>query len=272
MKAPHEGFTHWSRFEQVWFIAFLSIVVLATVYYSVSGTDYNSAESVLLNWVISPLSAITGILCVVLAAKGRLSTWAYGIVNSALYGYIAFRTGYYGDAIINIVYFLPTQFIGLLFWKTRLKTRSDVRKRRLTARQSVAIIAIGLAATIVFGLFLHSVDSWFTDVMKRNVSIYGHLEEVLGPRAALIGPMLDSATEVTQLLGQLLMVLAYSQQWLFWFITDVITVAMWVAVLVADPSSVSWALPTLVMWVAYLVNSVYGWITWEKGALHDESA
>ena len=79
---------YWSRFERVWLAAFLGVIILATVSLSLTGTDYGDAEGVLLNWVISPLSAITGTLWVVIAAKGRLSNWAYGIVNSALYGYL----------------------------------------------------------------------------------------------------------------------------------------------------------------------------------------
>jgi nicotinamide mononucleotide transporter len=62
------------------------------------------------------------------------------------------------------------------------------------------------------------------------------------------------------------MVLAFAEQWVCWMITNIITIIMWTVVIIADPSSVSWALPTLIMWTAYLVNSVYGWIVWKRGA------
>ena len=120
------NFKQWSRFEKIWFISFLVIIIAATVYFSLTGTDYSNFQSIILNWVISPVSAISGIFCVVLAAKGKISNWMYGVLNSILYGYLAYRSGYYGDAIINIVYFLPTQFIGLMFWKTRLQNKSKV--------------------------------------------------------------------------------------------------------------------------------------------------
>ncbi|ROR25816.1 nicotinamide mononucleotide transporter [Mobilisporobacter senegalensis] len=265
-------FKQWSLFERIWFISFLVIIITTTVYFSFTGTDYSKIESILLNWVISPISAISGIICVILAAKGKISTWTYGIVNSILYGYLAYRTGYYGDAIINIVYFLPTQFIGLLFWKTRLKNKSkvDVKMRKLTVKQAVCIFILGLFISIGFGVWLHSVDNWFTEVMKRNVSIYSYFEQVFGSKAIFIGPILDSSTEVTQILAQLFMVLAYAEQWVFWIITNIITIIMWAVVIVADPSSISWALPTLFMWIAYLINSIYGWIIWKRGVGHDE--
>ncbi len=268
MKLLSIDFKRWSKFEKVWFFTFLSVIVTATVYFSFVGTDYTKIESILLNWVISPLSAISGIFCVVLAAKGKISNWTYGIINSILYGYLAYRSGYYGDTIINIAYFLPTQFIGMLFWNRRLRGGSmvDVEMRKLTMKQSIYIIALGLIVTVIFGLLLHYVDNWFTEVMKRNVSIYSYFEKLFGTGAVLVGPTLDSATEVTQILAQIFMVLAYAEQWVFWIITNIITIAMWVIVIVADPASVSWALPTLIMWIAYLINSIYGFRTWRRGA------
>jgi len=268
MKIFDIDFKHWNKFEKVWLIVFLVIILMATVYFSYSGTDYNKIESILLNWVISPLSAISGIFCVVLAAKGKISNWVYGIVNSVLYGYLAFHSGYYGDAIINIAYFLPTQFVGLLFWKRRLKkgSKEDVRMRKLTPKQVVYTITLGLIVTVIFGLFLHNVDNWFTEVMKRNISIYNYFINAFGAGATLTGPILDSATEVTQILAQIFMVLAFAEQWIFWIITNIITIVMWTIVIVADPSSISWALPTLIMWIAYLVNSIYGFAMWRKGA------
>ena len=106
--------------------------------------------------------------------------------------------------------------------------------------------------------------------MKRNVSIYSYFEHVFGEKAVLVGPILDSSTEVSQVLGQLLMVLAFAEQWIFWIVTNVITIIMWAIVIIADPSSISWALPTLIMWIAYLINSLYGWFMWKRGANYEQ--
>lgn len=271
MKILNIDFKQWSRFEKIWLISFLVIILASTLYFSLVGTDYQNIHNIIMNWAISPVSAISGIFCVVLAAKGKISNWFYGIINSALYGYLAYYSGYYGDAIINIFYFLPTQFIGVFFWSKHLKigSKSNVKMRKLSAKQATYIIVIGLIAIAGFGLFLHYVDTWFTEVMKRNVSIYSYFDRALGIEAAMVGPFLDSATEVTQFLAQIFMVLAYAEQWMFWIITNVITIIMWAVVIVADPLSVSWALPTLIMWIAYLVNSVYGWIMWKRGAEHE---
>ena len=71
----------WKPFEKIWLFVFLSVIIATTVYFSATGTDYTSTQNVLLNWVISPISAISGLFCVVLAAKGKYSNWIWGVVN-----------------------------------------------------------------------------------------------------------------------------------------------------------------------------------------------
>ena len=261
-------FRSWNLFEKIWLFVFLSIILAATIYFSLTATDYSSTENVLLNWVVSPLSAISGIICVVLAAKGKYSNWIWGIVNALLYGYLSFRSGYYGDMLLNLGYFLPTQFIGIFAWKKMMKPGSmtDVKMRRLTATQTFFLLVGSIVATILFGLFLSRVDNWFTINMQRNHSIYNYFALLFGVNFKLAGPILDASTEILQILAQICMILAFAEQWILWILTNIITVIMWIIVIVADPSSASWSVPTLIMWIAYLVNSGYGYYNWRKGA------
>lgn len=259
-------FQEWSKFEKIWFCIFSIVILCTTIIFSYEGTDYKETFSIILNWFISPISALTGILCVVLAAKAKISTWTYGAVNSIFYGCVAWYSGYYGDFLINIFYFLPSQFIGLYYWRRHLKPLSkvDVTIKKISKKSFLAILVSCILLAVLWGLFLHYVDSWFTNVMKRNISIYGDLAGIFGPAYTLLGPMLDSSTEILQLAGQLLMILALPQQWIFWIATNVITILMWTAVLLVNPGSAAWAVPTLVMWIAYLINSIYGCYNWNR--------
>jgi nicotinamide mononucleotide transporter len=259
-----------NMFEKIWLISFLVIVVSVTIFFSVSGTNYSSLDSIALNWIISPLSAITGIVCVVLAAKGNKWNYAWGLVNCVTYGYLSYRSGYYGDMILNLFYFLPFQFIGYFWWQKHLKNNSneDVKMRRLGLKQMVWITFGGLIATIVVGLALFQVDNWFVNVMKRNISIYSYINNVF--HVPFLGSICDASTEILQILGQILMTWAFAEQWIMWILTNVITIAMWYAVIVADIKTIAWALPTLIMWIAYLVNSVYGYVNWLRGSKNEE--
>ncbi|MDR2750810.1 MAG: nicotinamide riboside transporter PnuC, partial [Clostridiales bacterium] len=196
MQKAREFFKDWKTFEKAWLFVFLIIIVATTVYFSATDTDYSNLEKIVLNWAISPISAISGIFCVVLAAKGKFSNWIWGIANSILYGYLAYRSGYYGDMIINIFFFLPTQFIGIVAWKKMLQkgSKTDVKMRQLTQTQSALLLVAALVLTIVFGLALDGVDSFFTNSMQRSQSIYSYFTDITG--FPLLGPILDSSTEV----------------------------------------------------------------------------
>jgi nicotinamide mononucleotide transporter len=258
--------TTWTTFEKIWLVVFLVLVVGATIWFSIGGTDYTSWHSILLNWVISPASAISGIVCVVLVAKGKLANYWWGVVNCITYGYVAYMSGYYGDMLINVFFMLPFQLIGYLWWKNHLRpaSKTDVKMRKLTWVQVLIVTITGVGATLAVGLGLFQVDNWFVNIMKRNVSIYTYIDTVF--HVKLLGAVFDASTEILQFVATILMTLAYAEQWILWIVTDVITVVMWLSVIIAEPTSLPWSVPTLIMWLAYLVNAFYGYIEWLKGA------
>jgi len=258
--------TNWTKFEKVWLAVFSALIMGSTIFFSWSGTDYSDAHSILLNWVISPISAMTGIVCVILVAKGKISNYLWGTINCVTYGYVAYYAGYYGDMIINVFYILPFQLIGWYYWQKNLKKESkeDVIMLKMSPLQLIITIVVGVAGTVLIAFGLFNVDHWFVNYMKRNVSIYEYIDKVTGIK--LLGSLGDASTEVLQIVAQILMTLRYAEQWILWIATNVITIGMWSTVLIADKTSASWVVPTILMWVAYLVNSVYGLVEWYKGA------
>jgi len=46
----------------------------------------------------------------------------------------------------------------------------------------------------------------------------------------------------------------------------VLTIFAWSLVLLTTPDSAPYAVPTLLMWIAFLINSVYGAVSWHRGA------
>lgn len=259
-------FKTWSNFEKIWLGIFAVAILAVTIVFSLTGTNYNDWHSILLNWVISPLSAITGIVCVVLVARGSIYNYYWGFINAASYGYLAYSVGYYGDMILNLFFFLPFQIIGFIWWRDRLKPDSKqfVIMKKLKLSQIITITLGGLIATILIGVVLFSVDNWFVNAMKRNVSIYQYIDHVF--HIPYLGAIFDASTEVLQIVAQLLMTVAYAEQWIAWILTNIITIIMWVTVIIADRTSIPYALPTVIMWIAYLINSCYGYINWMRGA------
>lgn len=253
-----------SRFEAIWLVAFLSIIVAATLWFSATGTKWLEWQSLVVNWLVSPASAITGVLCVVLSAKGKLSNWIWGLVNSVLYGAVAWISGYYGDWLINWFFFIPTQFLILVIWKGNLRKHSTIVRMKRLGLWIFPLLAIAGLVTFEFARFLVSVDSFFTDALKRNSFVYANFDRLSG--WSLLGPVLDSSTVVLQLVAQFLMIAMFAEQWIFWILTNVVTIVIWGTVIGSDKSSFAYAVPTLIMWLAFLINSSYGAFNWSRGA------
>ena len=194
--------------------------------------------------VVGSIAGITGVLCVVLVAKGSIWNYAFGLVNVSLYAWISYKAALYGDAGLNALYYLPMQFIGWWQWRKRGAAMSEsesagdgvqVKARRLDWSQRVLLVLGCFAA----------------------VTAVGFLLKYLGDPQ----PFKDSATTVLSIVAQALMALAFMEQWALWIITNVISVIMWsVCVLRGEVH----AGVMVIMWVFYLLNSINGFRVWLK--------
>ncbi|MFO7828201.1 MAG: nicotinamide riboside transporter PnuC [Bacteroidales bacterium] len=186
--------------------------------------------------VIGILASLTGIWCVVLVAKGKIINFYFGIINVLAYAYVAYIQQYYGEVMLNMFYFFPMQFVGLYMWKKRRvsKETDDVKIKYMTNRQRLIWLLITFFATFAYGYVLKSLG--------------GNL------------PFFDSASTVMSVIAMMLMVFVFVEQWILWILVDVVTIIMWITVLSKGGNDIA----VLVMWVAYLVNAVYGLINWIK--------
>jgi len=74
-------------------------------------------------------------------------------------------------------------------------------------------------------------------------------------------PGLDSASTVLSIIAMILMAWRYMEQWILWIVVDIVSVLMWIFVLMDKGTN---DIAILVMWSAYLINAVYGFLMWIK--------
>ena len=72
---------------------------------------------------------------------------------------------------------------------------------------------------------------------------------------------LDSATTILSIVAQFMMLARYAEQWLMWIIINILSIIMWAQSIISQDGN---DYPTLVMWIAFLCNSIYGYINWRK--------
>ncbi len=200
-------------------------VIGFTIYFSIIDTT-----NTVLYLIIDAVAAISGILCVVLCAKGKKSQYIWGVLNVVGYVIIAWLNKYYGEVMLNALYYLPSQFIGYYLWNKHMnKDTNKVEGNKLNITKSILLVGV---CTI-------------------GIILYKEVLDLLGGN----GTLLDSASTTISIFANLLMMLRYREQWLLWIIIDAITVVMWV--MAGDFIMVT-------MWSVYLINAFYGYYNWTK--------
>lgn len=216
-------FEQWSTFERVWLIGFTLIgVVLSLAWKST---------------LFQCLVFVSGILCVVLSAKGRISAYLFGICNTIGYSYIAYSNQLFGEVGLNLLFFLPTGIIGYFMWHKNIKRNDHLVMISLSMQWFMTIVTIAFVCIVIGGIALSMVATQNT-------------------------PFLDATTNVLSIVATLLMMKRYREQWLFYIVLNIVTIVMWsIRFSQGSPDG----LLMVIMWTAYLINSVYGYYNWSKG-------
>jgi len=220
-------FKDWTTFEKIWVIIF-TITTIALFFITHD------------TW-IGFVAAITGMLCVILTAKGKISNYYIGIPNILAYSYIAWQNHLFGEMQLNMFYYLPMSILGIILWKRHInkkKTKDDVIVRLISNKERILWSIIIIIATFAYGYYLNTIN------------------------AAM--PYINSFTVVLSIIGMALTVKRAVEEWVVWIVVDAVTIVMWISVYLKTGNDIS----ILVMWLAFLTNAVYGLVNWIR--LHKE--
>lgn len=209
--------------------ALIAIVSVISAWFFVQ--TFASGDSEIIGYAAIDLAAaFCGICSVVLCAKGKRSGFLFGLANVAGYAFISFHNAYYGEVMLNVLFYIPANIVSYIIWtKHKDHERDDKEVKARAMKWWQLAISIIVIAIITIG--------------------YHFILEALGGAMTY----LDGATTVMSIFATILMALRYSEQWFFWIIIDVLTVILWC--IAGDPVMI-------VMWSAYLVNAFYGYLMW----------
>lgn len=180
------------------------------------------------------LSAVAGVLCVVLVADRKLTNFFWGLINCSLYGLTSYYNSFYGDMSLNWLIYVPFQFIGLYMWHRNTDRDNSVETKKLNWMQLAACGFIAVGCTFIGYVILESLNG-------------NH-------------PIADSSNVVLSLMATVLMAFRFREQWMCWILVNLTGIWMWYANIGTDGAPIA----PLLMWVAFLVNSCYGYYSWSK--------
>lgn len=194
--------------------------------------------------IVAAFGSLMGILSTVCSANARILTFLFGLFDVSIYGVMCFVGGKYGNAALHLLYFLPMQFVGFFQWRRRgAASGSQVQARRLSPRQWLLYGGIFLVGLAVAYAVLSSIgEHEAAQVVKITI-------------------FMDALSMMCNVLGQLLMSMAYMEQWIFWIGVNVASVVMWATTL-AHSGSDSYALVYLIKYSFYFLNSLNGLRIW----------
>ena len=219
--ALKRDFFGWKKWQILW-IVFANIMILGVSLY-------------LGDTVIGILASLTGVTCVILCGMGKVSNYFFGTINVLLYAIVAWNAKYYGDVMLNLFYYFPTNIIGWVAWIKHMdKEKNEVYKKRMTWKQDVILAFISVVG--VLG--------------------YSYVLKLLGGNL----PMVDSMSTVFSVIAQILMIKRFMEQWIIWIIVDIVSVIMWIAAFFNGGESIA----VLIMWSVFLVNAVIMFVKWLK--------
>ena len=207
-----------------------SLIIIISLLNVVSAFVYNDVD-----W-LGMISSITGVICVVLTAKGHISCYYWGLINIATYVAVAYFASLYGEVMLNALYYLPMQFVGIYLWKKNTNQQDELVKASLMTKKEYVIYSL----ISVFGIVL-----------------YGFFLKAIGGSQ----PFVDSITTVLSVVSMYLSVKRFKEQWILWIIVDFVSVYMWVVAFLSGEANSS---VMVLMWVFYLINAFHGYINWNK--------
>lgn len=220
IKKLNNYFKDWSLFEKIWLFVFTLTILGLSLYWQDS--------------LIGIVASLTGIWCVVLVAKGRISNYYVGLINVVAYAYVAWGWKYYGEVMLNIGYYFPAQFVGLYLWSKNKINDKEVEVKFMTNKSRILWSIVSVVGVIS----------------------YGYLLKYLGGNL----PFTDSLSTTLSVIAMVLMIWRYMEQWILWIIVDIASIILWFVVLLNGGNDIS----ILIMWIAYLINAIYGLINWIK--------
>ena len=178
-------------------------------------------------------SGIAGVISVVLCSQKKYAFYFWGILQLITILIISYQSDLYGKVLENFFY-LITMFVGMSVWNENKDGNSTaVRTMDWTDYLIFATIFLPCATGMAYMLVNH----YNTDQIA-----------------------LDIVTTVIGILAQIMLVLRFREQWVLWFVLDVLCVVLWA-------KDGNWCLS--VQYVFWTINCIYGFLCWKPKQVTD---
>jgi len=220
------SFSDYTLWEKIW-IPLSTAVVAATCVVTWNNPEFNGGFP-----VMNTVASVSGMICVALVSGRKISNWLWGLINVVSFAYLYWRWEIYGYMALNLVFYLPVQFIGFVMWLKRKEGADNVAVRPITKKTWIFLISSTILCLVILTPIL----------MKIN-------------GGSDIQAFFDANGTTFGFFGQLLMNWCSPFQWIYWCIEDA-------AMVVLNFSNKN--IPMGTMYIMWLINAAIGLFVWLK--------
>lgn len=207
------------------------MVVIATramvLGFSQGSADGNPAWLTVINFI----SAVCGVICIFFTAKANISNFLFATVNTIVYAVYLVYWHIWGTAALEILFYIPMNFVSWYFW-AKHRDREITQKtkaKKLALWQNAICAAVVVGAAVVYHMILVKLGgevAWF-DAFTLSIGIIATILELL----------------------------RYREQYVWWIVTDIVSVGMYIAHFDAV---------YLTKRSIYLIMAIIGLVNWAK--------
>ena len=163
--------------------------------------------------------------------------YTFSLQNVVFYVIISLEAKYYGEVMLNALYYFPMNIVGWIVWKKHMNDKNgEVIKKKLPLKKGAVIYGLTAVAIVVYGFILKFIG--------------GNL------------PFVDSISTVISITAQILSVWRLTEQWILWMFVNTVTIVMWAVNFAQGGENIS----TMLMWSIYLINAIIMYVRWNKEA------
>ncbi|MDE5764422.1 MAG: nicotinamide riboside transporter PnuC [Ruminococcus sp.] len=182
------------------------------------------------------VASLIGVTSLIFCAKGNPFGQVLMIVFSFLYGIISFKFTYYGEMITYLGMTAPMAVFSLVSWLKNPYNgnKSEVKVNRLKSADIIIMIFLTAVVTLIFYFILSALDT--ANIIPSTLSVMTSFSAVF---------------------------LTFRRSPLYavgYALNDIILIIMWILASFSDISYIS----VVVCFVIFLVNDIYGFISWKN--------
>ena len=167
----NEFWVGYSVFEKLFLVAMVALQVVVYAIYPDS--------------ILSMIAGLAGVISVVLCAKGKISFYFIGFIQTGICLWLTWNERFYGEFAENIFY-VVTMILGIFIWKKNMQTNDDgsqqVKAKKFTIPQWIVATLLTVIATLGLGYSLTLINSAqaYTDAATNILAVFAQILMIKG--------------------------------------------------------------------------------------------